>query len=218
MSNIPSNIGNRVTSCSNMIMPQYRHLLVYQPTSQNSITTEPPDPNIKLAVPQSQNVSAIAPQRPLITSNQFLGFPWRSPVRVQGAQNLLPRVPSTYPMTSMVPMTSNNQTLGSPGPGFQENVSLPPCHLIATLIVCDTNIYMESLDDIGKIVSSNQCKLAIPKKIHKELDKLKNHNDGKSLKAKKARDATKYIAHVLEKFPQKVHCQNSKGEAKSKYL
>ena len=214
MSNIPlSSNGNWVPSSSNMTVPQNRQTFVYQ--SFSLITTTPPDPNTGLAVPQ--NFSAIAPQRPLIPPNQILGSPLPAGC-VQGAQSLLPCVPSTYPMTSTVPMTSNNQTLGFPGPVVQENVSLPPCNPIAKLIVCDTNIYMESRDDIEKIVSSNQFKLAIPKKIHKELDKLKNHDNGKSKKAKKARDATKYIAFILKHFPQKVHCQNSKGYDEAKNL
>ena len=131
---------------------------------------------------------------------------------------MLPRVSSINPITPIVPVSSNNQLLGSPESVIQENGSLPPRYPISTLVVCDTNIYMESMDDIWTIVSSNQCKLAIPKKIHKELDKLKNHDNGKSKKAKKARDATKYIAFILKHFPQKVHCQNSKGYDEAKNL
>ena len=122
-----------------------------------------------------------------------------------------------------VPLPVIDQTcyIGAPNPIIQEFGSLPRvpsinCDENVHYVVCDTNIFMHSMEDIWRIINFINCKLVIPWKIHKELDGLKKNRNGAT--AKSARDAAKHITYILQNFGQKVYCQDRFQYDKAKKL
>ena len=143
-----------------------------------------------------------------------------------------PRIPLA-PLDPNCPRQVVSQNITSvPSPVIDKNcyVGAPIIHAFDSLtrvpainydenvhyVVCDTNIFMHSMEDIWRISNFVNCKLVIPWKIHKELDGLKKNHDWQ--RAKCARDAAKQITYILQNFGQKVYCQDRFQYDKAKKL
>ena len=129
--------------------------------------------------------------------------------------------PQNLPSVSSTGVIDQNCYHGAPCAIIQEFGSPPRvptinCDENVHYVVCDTNIFMHSMEDIWRILNFVNCKLVIPWKIHKELDGLKKNYDWQ--RAKCARDAAKQITYILQNFGQKVYCQDRFQYDKAKTL